>query len=59
MNQQQNAASLIGILAVSLVGISQVWNIVKHLPSLKIPSLIGLLAVYSKKQGVSSTQIFP
>lgn len=35
MNQRQNAISLARVLASSLVGESQVWNLVKHRPGWK------------------------
>jgi len=40
MNQQLNAISLAHVLASSLVGESQVWNLVKHRLGCKISLLI-------------------
>ena len=42
-----NAISLARVLAVSLVGKSQVWNIVKHRRNWKILSFNPALTVYS------------
>jgi len=45
MNQLQNAISLARVLAVSLVGESQAWNLVKHRPGRRNLSMNDALDV--------------